>query len=145
MELEVLVPHGPRCTNPCNGTLHLMTPPIERRRQKRINVHWPIRLSKSDRVNPIETYTSDISSGGFCCHSPESFALGESLECRISIPSWRPDRPSDMITLRCKVQVMWTAWNSEERQFGIGCQIETYNVADSDSSSQSFGGVMNGN
>jgi hypothetical protein len=102
----------------------------ERRTQRRVSVHWPVRLVREKGNITIDAQTGNISSGGFYFHSSESLDVGEILGCGISMPSWNPGELEDILILQCKVQVKWVHWDANLNQFGVGCQIQTYSVTE---------------
>lgn len=105
-----------------------MTNPSERRRQNRVNVHWPVQLSRDESDIPIETLTENVSSQGFYCETEQVFSPGESLRCTLRVPTWVPVEPRQMLILKCRVKVQWVCVIDSKKQFGVGCRIEDYSV-----------------
>jgi hypothetical protein len=98
----------------------------ERRKRKRIALHWPVRLFR-DPANPsVESTTENLTSNGFYCISKEPFALGERLECIIAIPAGSFGYNESPIRLQCRVRVARV--EGQEAGFGLGCYIEDYDL-----------------
>ena len=53
----------------------------DRRKRKRVLLHWPVRLLRQPGTSPIDTTTENISSEGLYCISNESFKPGERVQC----------------------------------------------------------------
>jgi PilZ domain len=139
MEVKMLMWHRPMAVDPTNGgrvllydsggTQHseVKMPPIkERRKRSRLDLHWPVSLSKSGRTEPIRSKTENISSDGFYCLCREPFMAGEQLECRLSMPPHARREDASWLVLECKVRVARV--NADRGMFGIGFQIESYSV-----------------
>ncbi len=101
---------------------------IERRKQGRIDVRWPLRLVRKQGDVPVATYTKNVSNQGLFCYSPESFSPGEMLTCTIDIPAWKPGGPNEILTLECTLQVIWVEHSESRQQYGLGCRIQDYAV-----------------
>jgi len=102
-----------------------MVLPEERRKRKRIALHWPVRLYR-DPSTPISSTTENLTSSGFYCVSKEPFQLGERLECVIAIPAGKFGYSSSPIALQCRVRV--TRVEGQREGFGLGCYIEDYDL-----------------
>ena len=110
-----------------------MAAPEERRKRKRIALRWPIRLF-GEQLNPlVESTTENLTSNGFYCVSKEPFAIGERLECVISIPAGSFGYAASPISLQCRVRV--TRVEKERDGFGLGCSIEDYDLLTSSKAS----------
>src|SRR5690348_17000419 len=104
-----------------------MALPRDRRRRKRVPVHWPVRLSRQPGPPPTESTTENLSSEGFYCIIREPFRPGECLQCEIVLPgeSFGSSEPS--LRLQCRVTVRRV--EHLQRGFGLGCHIEDYSLA----------------
>jgi hypothetical protein len=98
----------------------------ERRKRKRIALHWPIRLFREHRNPSVESTTENLTSNGFYCVSREPFDIGERLECIISIPAGSFGYSDSPICLQCRVRV--TRVEGQSDGFGLGCYIEDYDL-----------------
>ena len=99
----------------------------ERRKRKRVALHWPIRLFRSPTAASIETITENLTSNGFFCFSREPFELGERLDCIITIPPGSYNHSaSSRVCLQCRVRV--TRVEDQAEGFGLGCYIEDYDL-----------------
>ena len=95
-----------------------------RRKRRRVPVHWPVRLFRQPGKPPVETTTENLSSEGLYCITKEAFKPGERLQCEIIIPgeSLGPSEP--FLRLQCHVTVRRV--EHLQRGFGLGCHIEDY-------------------
>jgi hypothetical protein len=100
--------------------------PEERRKRKRVALHWPIRLFKSLTGTPSESTTENLTSNGFYCISSERFMLGERVDCIIAIPMGSFGDSRAPISLQCRVRVMRV--EDQRDGFGLGCSIEDYDL-----------------
>jgi len=98
----------------------------ERRKRKRIALHWPVRLFRPSGTALVESTTENITSNGFYCFSKEPFEPGEQLECVISIPAGSFGYSDAPIRLKCRVRVMRV--ENQQDSFGLGCFIEDYDL-----------------
>src|SRR6266496_2078906 len=98
----------------------------DRRKRKRVLLHWPVRLLRQPGTSPIDTTTENISSEGLYCISNESFKPGERVQCMIVIPAGGFGLERSL-NLECQVTVR----RVEELPigFGLGCHIEDYALA----------------
>jgi len=98
----------------------------ERRKRKRIALHWPVRLFRDPSAPSVESITENLTSNGFYCISKEPFEMGEHLECIIAIPAGSFGYNESPIRLQCRVRV---ARVEDQREgFGLGCYIEDYDL-----------------
>ena len=97
----------------------------ERRKRKRVAVHWPVHLFEPMGKKSVESTTENLSSEGFYCLSSRTFKIGERLRCEIVIPeaTLGLDGP---IVLECQVAVRRV--EDLELWFGLGCHIEDLKV-----------------
>jgi hypothetical protein len=98
----------------------------ERRKRKRIALHWPVYLHRDSGARSVESITVNLTSNGFYCISKEPFHLGEQLECVNAIPAGAFGYSEAPIRLQCRVKVMRVENQSEN--FGLGCYIEDYEL-----------------
>src|SRR5690349_14384259 len=103
-----------------------MVVPEERRKRKRVALHWPVRLFRNPETQSVESTTENLTSNGFYCVSKEPFELGERLECVIAIPAGSFGYSNSPICLQCRVRV--TRVESQGETFGLGCYIEDYDL-----------------
>ena len=99
----------------------------ERRKRKRVALHWPVRLFRSPDTQSVESTTENLTSNGFYCVSREPFQLGERLECVIAIPAGSFGYSSSPISLQCRGRVMRVE-DQRHDGFGLGCYIEDYDL-----------------
>ena len=98
----------------------------ERRKRKRIALHWPIRLFRDPAMPSVQSTTENLTSNGFYCVSREPFQLGERLECIIAIPAGSFGYAESPMCLQCRVRI---ARVEDQRDgFGLGCYIEDYDL-----------------
>ncbi len=107
----------------------------ERRKRKRIALHWPIRLFRDPTAPLVESTTENLTSNGFYCVSKEPFQLGERLECIIAIPAGSFGYNESPIRLQCRVRVARVEDQSDG--FGLGCYIEDYDLLTSSRAARS--------
>jgi hypothetical protein len=98
----------------------------ERRKRKRIALHWPVYLYRDQAAPSVESTTENLTSNGFYCISKEPFQLGEQLECVIAIPAGAFGYSEAPIRLQCRVKV--TRVETQSENFGLGCCIEDYEL-----------------
>lgn len=98
----------------------------ERRKRKRVALHWPIRLFRSPTATSVESTTENLTSNGFYCVCHEPFELGERLDCIITIPAGSFSYSASRICLQCRVRV--TRVEDQSEGFGLGCYIEDYDL-----------------
>jgi hypothetical protein len=98
----------------------------ERRKRKRIALHWPVRLFRDVTTPSIESTTENLTSNGFYCISKEPFQMGERLECIIAIPAGSFGYNESPIRLQCRVRVARV--EDQHEGFGLGCYIEDYDL-----------------
>jgi hypothetical protein len=101
----------------------------DRRKRTRVAVHWPVRLIRQPRAQPVETTTENLSSEGFYCITKEPFQSGERLQCEILIPGEGLGSSESSVRLQCKVTVRRVENLGVISAFGLGCHIEDYALA----------------
>jgi PilZ domain len=103
-----------------------MVASLERRKRKRIALHWPVRLYRDQDSPRIESTTENLSSNGFFCASTEPFQLGEQLQCVIAIPAGAFGYSDAHVRLQCRVRVIRI--ENQRDSYGLGCCIEDYEL-----------------
>lgn len=98
----------------------------ERRKRKRIAVHWPLRVSGIENSDAAGMLTEDLSSSGFYFVSPAPFEPGEQLEWLLAVPA-RALGCTDLM-LRGSARVVRVQEVSPAGRFGVGCLIHDYQV-----------------
>ena len=98
----------------------------ERRKRKRVALHWPVRFYREPESPLIESTTENLTSNGFYCVSKEPFQLGEQLKCVIAIPAGALGYAERPVQLQCRVKVMRVENRSSD--FGLGCFIEDFEL-----------------
>jgi hypothetical protein len=98
----------------------------ERRRRKRIPLHWPVRLFRQPGTTSVESATENLSSEGLYCITQEAFKAGERLQCVIVIPGKSLGLSEPAIRLQCHVTVKRV--EDLNHGFGLGCHIEDYDL-----------------
>ena len=58
---------------------HAMASSDDRRRRRRLPLHWPVRLFRQPGRSSAESITENLSSEGFYCITAERFKPGERL------------------------------------------------------------------
>lgn len=116
---EIVTERGPE-------DLSAMVALEERRKRKRIALHWPVRLFRDPAAPSVESTTENLTSNGFYCISKEPFELGERLECIIAIPAGSFGYNESPIRLQCRVRVARV--EGQQEGFGLGCYIEDYDL-----------------
>ena len=98
---------------------------IDRRKRKRVPVHWPVQLIGQAGI--WQATTENLSSEGFYCISRKAFKLGERLECEIALPAESVGSSEATVRIQCHVTVKRV--ERLTRGFGLGCHIEDYKLA----------------
>ncbi|MBZ5595294.1 MAG: PilZ domain-containing protein [Acidobacteriia bacterium] len=99
----------------------------DRRKRKRVAVHWPLRLFRQPGNPLVESTTENLSSEGLYCITGEPFRPGERLQCEIVIPGERLGFSEPSMRLQCHVMVKRV--EHLRGGFGLGCHIEDYSLA----------------
>jgi hypothetical protein len=99
----------------------------DRRKRKRVAVHWPVRLFRASGRPSVESTTENLSSEGLYCITGEPFKTGERLQCEIVIPGERLGFSEPYMRLQCHVTVKRV--EPVRQGFGVGCYIEDYSLA----------------
>ena len=101
-----------------------MAASTERRKRKRVELHWPVRLLRQPGTPPVNAATENLSSEGFYCTTQEPFKTGERLECEMVIPGDTFGFSESEIRLKCQVTIRRV--EPLPTGFGLGCHIEDY-------------------
>ena len=115
------------------GHFSIVTPNIwagmassdDRRKRKRVSLHWPVRLFRQTGKLPVESTTENLSSEGLYCITQEPFKRGEHLQCMIVIPETVVGLESPIL-LECQVTIRRV--ENLRHGFGLGCHIEDYSL-----------------
>ena len=89
-------------------------------------MHWTVYLLRKFAPHPLESVTRDLSSSGFYCVVSEPFVPGESLQCRLLIPTHNGS--GGALCLHGLVRVMRVE-NLGPEGYGIAFAIESYKIA----------------
>lgn len=103
-----------------------MQPP-DRRKRRRFQAHWHLRMWGIAR-DAVQAYTTDVSSGGFYCRSPRPFLPGDKLTALLDIPNLFGDVDSTVLVLHCEVAVLRVEPIAHSDDWGLACQILDYSV-----------------
>jgi PilZ domain-containing protein len=98
----------------------------DRRKRKRVGVHWAVRLFRQEGQS-VESTTDNLSSEGLYCITREPFKPGERLQCEIIVPGESFGSSESSIWLQCHVTVRRV--ENLRGGFGLGCHIEDYALA----------------
>ena len=99
----------------------------DRRRRKRVALHWPVRVLREPGVPLVETATENLSSEGLYCISKQPFRTGDRLLCEIVLPREIFGCSEPSLRLQCHLRVRRV--EHLDRGFGVGCHIEDYTLA----------------
>ena len=95
----------------------------ERRKERRLGLRWPIRLS-SHVIGQVETKTENLSSGGFYCILENPLAPGERIDCDVTVPGdVRGNRDGIAGMLRCQAEVLRVEALGMDPGYGVACKI----------------------
>jgi hypothetical protein len=108
-----------------NGVTENNSAHLNRRRWRRLRVHWPLQFHGEPGV---ETVTDDLSSDGFFCVAQTPFIPGEVRSCTLSVPAYHPDDVTRRICVHCRVRIVRVEALGKDSLFGVGCCIEEYRV-----------------
>ena len=100
----------------------------ERRRSRRMALHWTLYLACAGSGQPLRTKTKDISRDGFYCHLERPVRPGDEFECDIVVPTHNSQNPQDVVYLRCHAQAMRVEKLGSGSEFGLACRIEDYRL-----------------
>jgi hypothetical protein len=100
---------------------------FDRRKRKRVPVHWPVQFVGQARTRQAKATTENLSSEGFYWISRKAFKLGERVECEIAFPAGTIGPQETPVRIQCHVTIKRVERLS--RGFGLGCHIEDYKLA----------------
>src|ERR1035437_3752393 len=98
----------------------------ERRRSRRVHLHWVLYLACNGAGRPFRTRTKNISSDGFYCAVDHPVKPGDQFECDILVPTYASQDPDDVVCLRCRAQAVRVEIIREGAEFGLACRIQDY-------------------
>ena len=78
---------------------------IDRRKRKRVPVHWLVQFLGQAGRQQAEATTENLSSEGFYCISRKPFKLGERLDCEIALPAEAVGSSEATVRIQCHVTV----------------------------------------
>ena len=102
----------------------------ERRKQRRLPLHWPIRVS-SNPLGTLKTKTENLSAQGFYCFLDTSPTPGAILECHLTVPNYGPTDSAAIRSIRCQAEVVRLEARGTEPGFGVACRILDFKLAKS--------------
>jgi hypothetical protein len=103
---------------------------FERRGAVRLDIAYPVSLSRPGEVSAVAAKTDNMSSQGFYCVSERPFSPHEQLNCELVIPSGAPGRlPDGDLVLRGVVEVVRVVAKGTEPGFGLACQMKSYTIS----------------
>ena len=99
---------------------------LERRKQPRAKLCWPVRMFRMNSDTVIESTTRNLSSFGFYCLSPIPLDLSEAVLCILNLPAHDPRSNRRELPLHCKVRIVRVDPGVHQGLVGIACRIEDY-------------------
>jgi hypothetical protein len=102
-------------------------PNMERRLQRRLALHWRLRLS-CGLVGPLETRTENLSSQGFYCILETPLVPGDLVACDITIPNYGSSHPV-ISSITCQAEVVRVEAVGTEWGFGVACRILDFTLS----------------
>ena len=103
---------------------------FDRRRAVRLEMGYPVSLSRPGEVSSVSARTENLSSKGFYCVSERPFAPNEELDCELVIPSAAPGHlPQIDLVLRGVVEVVRVVAKGMSPGYGLACQLKNYTIA----------------
>ncbi len=113
----------------------------DRRRSRRVPLHWTLYLSCNGAGHPVRTRTTNISSDGFYCVVDRPVRPGDEFPCDILMPTHASQDPEDVVRLRCRAQAVRVESLGDGAGFGLACRIEDYYLIPNANSSAVFAPV----
>ena len=96
----------------------------DRRKRRRVALHWPMCLFRESGGPSVEGLTENLSSKGLYCITSEPFKPLERLQCEIVIPATLGlESP---IVIKCRLTIRRV--EHLRSAFGLGCHIEDYSL-----------------
>jgi hypothetical protein len=99
----------------------------ERRRSHRVPLRWTLFVALPGGTYPKRTATENLSRDGFYCLFDEPVTAGQYVDCDIVVPSHLPDC-KELMSLRCRAQVIRVEKIDGSAQYGFACRIEDYRL-----------------
>jgi hypothetical protein len=90
----------------------------ERRTQRRLALRWHMKLS-GQTIGSVETCTENLSASSFYCVLETPPALGEKMDCDLTIPTSNYRRTVGAIL--CEAEVVRV--DARQTGFGVACKI----------------------
>ena len=100
---------------------------MERRKHRRLALHWRVRLS-GETIGTIETRTENLNSRGFYCILETPLVPGDIIDCDLTVPNYSPSNMSGIGSLVCQVEVVRVETRGAEPGFGVACRIVDFTV-----------------
>lgn len=98
----------------------------ERRARARFRLTCPVRLSPVGLERFSEHWTEDVSCEGFSCVSRLNFAVGEILDCELTVTPGHWTSGLEDLVLRCQVEVMRTSRRGSDSGYAVACRVRNY-------------------
>jgi hypothetical protein len=99
----------------------------ERRRSLRVPLHWTLYLVCEGGIHTYRSETKNLSRAGFYCVLNEPLTAGEHVACDIVIPT-HTLASEDVMSLRCRAQVLRVEKMACGEEYGLACRIEDYRL-----------------
>jgi PilZ domain len=112
-----------------NSIFSAPTSIFDRRGAVRLELGYPVSLSRSGEVSAVAARTENLSSKGFYCVSERPFAPQEELDCELVIPRGTPGHlPQNDLVLRGVVEVVRVVAKGMSPGYGLACQLKSYTI-----------------
>src|SRR2546421_4125006 len=101
----------------------------DRRKYKRVPLHWPVRLFRQSGkllVEVVEGTTENLSTEGLYCITRERFGTGERLQCEIVIPGESFGRIVKILEVLDSVEPAMIASLHEEPRVGATAGVRDW-------------------
>ena len=100
---------------------------FNRRQAVRLEMAYPVSLSRPGDQSTVVSTTRNISNRGFFCVCERPFSPNEVLDCEMTLPAGERLPYGDLV-LRGTVEVVRVALRGMEPGFGIACEIRDYTI-----------------
>ena len=101
---------------------------LERRKQRRLPLHWPVRVS-GEQLATSKTKTENLSARGFYCLLENSPAPGTILDCNLTVPNYGPTDSVATRSVVCHAEIVRVEARGTEPGFGVGFRILDFRIA----------------
>jgi hypothetical protein len=102
---------------------------FDRRGAVRLEMGYPVSLSRPGEVSAVASRTENLSSKGFYCVSERPFAPHDELDCELVIPTGAPGHlPQVDLVLRGVVEVVRVVAKGMSPGYGLACQLKSYTI-----------------